>query len=81
MANNSNTNYFILAAVAIVAVVALTFFMQPEKNPDSRLGNAVEEMADGVEDAGRELDPHRTTGEKIGEAVEDAGERIQDAAD
>ncbi|MGE0754036.1 MAG: hypothetical protein AB7L92_02625, partial [Alphaproteobacteria bacterium] len=66
--------------VAIFAVVALVFMVQKNKEPSTKLGNAVEDMADGVEDAAEELDPNRTTGEKVGDAIEDMGENIEDAA-
>jgi hypothetical protein len=79
MSQPNSNNYLLLAIVAIVAVVALVFLMQPKETPGTKLENAVEEMADGIDDAADELKPNRTAGEKLGDAVEDAGDSIKDA--
>jgi len=80
---NDRNSYLGMAIIAIIAAIVIFALLQQPKEPEptTSLGRAVEEISDGVEDAGRELDPDRTTGEKIGDAVEDAGEDIQDATD
>lgn len=80
MATSQQKSMVTLAIVAIVAVVAMTVLLQP-KEPTSgeKIGNAIDELADGVKDAGRELKPHRSPTEKIGDAIEDAGRSIEDA--
>lgn len=80
MSKENKTSYIILVIVAIVAVVGMFTLMQP-KDESTQMGRAVDEIADGFEDAGRELDPNRTPGEKFGDAVEDMGESIQDASE
>lgn len=83
MTNNDNSKaaYLTLGFIAIVAIVAIVVLLQPKDEPDTALGRAAEEVGEGLEDAGRELDPNRTPGEKFGDAVEDVGEDIQDATD
>lgn len=75
---DTKANFIILGIIAILAIAAMFYFMRPSDEPSTRLGKAAEEVSEGLEDAGRELKPHRSTGEKIGDAVEDAGEAIQD---
>lgn len=80
---NDRNSYLGMAIIAIIAGIVIFALLQQPKEQESTtaVGRAVDEISDGVEDAGRELDPNRTTGEKIGDAVEDAGEEIQDATD
>lgn len=73
------TGYVIVAIIAIVAIIGI--FLYTQRGEPTRLGEAVDDVSQGLEDAGRDLDPHRTTGEKIGEAVEDIGEDIQRKAE
>lgn len=49
-------------------------------NKDSSAQNAAEEISEGIEDAGEELDRDRNFGEKAGDAIEDTGEEMQDMA-
>lgn len=79
--SRSNNSYIVLALIAMITVLGLVFLMQREDEPSTRLGKAVEEVGDGLKDAGRELDPHRTTGEKIGDAIEDVGDSIEDTTE
>lgn len=81
MDSNSKTGYVVLGVIAVVAVAAVIFMANPRGDLGSRLDSATEEVGDGIEDAGRELDPNRTPGERIGDAVEDVGEGIEDATD
>lgn len=77
--NNAKGGYFVLALIAIVALAGLVALMQPKDDPSTRLGKAVEEVGEGLEDAGRELDPNRSAGEKVGDAIEDLGDSVEDA--
>jgi len=78
--NDSRNNYYMLAVIAVVMIIGLVVLLQPE-DPQTNFSDAVEEVGEGFEDAGRELDPNRTTGEKVGDAIEDMGEDIEDATD
>jgi hypothetical protein len=83
MAMNNNNDSSIgrtifLAVVAIVVIAAVIYLMQPQDTPLQRAGN---EISEGVEDAGRALDPNPTVGERVGGAIEDTGENIQDATE
>ena len=78
---NSRNGYLGLAVIALIAVIVIVFLVQPKEEPSGKFGEAAEELSDGVEGAVRELDPHRTTGEKIGDAIDDAGEDLEDATD
>lgn len=80
--NTTNRSYVPLAIIAIIALVALIFLtQQPRNDDDSAVGAAVEDVGDSIEDAGRDMDPNRTTGERIGDAVDDAGDSIDEATD
>lgn len=57
MSKPNSNNYVMLAIVAVVAVVALVFLMQPKDTPGTKLGKAMDEMADGINDAADELKP------------------------
>lgn len=80
MSKNNTNGYISLIIVAIVAIVAMVFLMQPKDEPSTKLGKAVEEMADGIKDAADELKPNKTAGEKFGDAVKDVGDDIKNAA-
>lgn len=78
---NQSRHQYIIYAILVLLSVALTVALIGNNEPDTRFGRAMEELGDGVEDAGRELDPHRSPGEKFGDAIEDLGEGIEDATD
>ncbi len=77
----NNKNYIPIAIIVIIALVALIYLTQQPKNNDSVVGAAMEDVGDSIEDAGRDLDPNRTTGEKIGDTLDDAGDSIDEATD
>ncbi len=77
MVDNNNKNLIIIILV-VVAVVAIAVAIDSNEKPSSKLGKAVDEVAEGIDDAADELNPERrTTGEKIGDAVEDMGNDIK----
>lgn len=51
--------------------------MPDRRTPVEKAGDAMENLSDGVKNAGRELQ-NRTPGEKLGDVVKDAGEAIKD---
>jgi len=67
----------IVALIALVAIVGMN--MRHEPTAGERIGNAIDEMTDGMENAGEELQD-RSPLEKMGDAVEDAGEEMQEKA-
>lgn len=67
---------FVLAAAAMLTLVSAC----KEETPADRVENAADEVADGVEDAGEELQDRSAT-EKMGDAVEDTGEEIKENAE
>jgi Phr family secreted Rap phosphatase inhibitor len=73
--------HMILIGAVVVVAIAVGVTMQNDPTLGERLGDAAEEMGDGVEEATEELDPNRTVGEEIGDTIEDAGDEIQDLAD
>lgn len=77
----SNRNYWILLIVAILTVIVLANLMTPDDDLDLRIENAAEEIGDGFEDAGRDLDPDRSTGDKVGDAIEDMGESVREQSE
>lgn len=76
---NMRTGYWVLILLAGILIGGLLMLGQTKEEPSTRLGNAVEELGEGLEDAGRELDPNRSAGEKVGDAIEDFGDRVEDA--
>lgn len=70
----------VILVVIVLGVLALSMGGREETIGD-RIGNAANEITEGVEEAGEELDPDRTLGEEFGDAVEDTGERMQDVAE
>lgn len=80
MSQHNSNNFIVLALVAVLTVFALAFFMQPKETSGTKLGKAMDKMADGIKDAADELKPNKTPGEKIGDAVKDVGDSIKDAA-
>lgn len=79
--NQSRNQYIIYTVLVVLAVLLTVVLLNNNREPETKFGRAMEELGEGVEDAGRELDPHRTTGEKVGDAIDDLGDDIQDATD
>lgn len=74
MDNNKDGMKWLLGAVvvAIVAVGAYGFMtMEDTRTPGEHIGDAVDSLDDGVDDAAREL-KDRTPAERIGDEIEDA---------
>lgn len=77
--DNRTIGYIALFVIGALLLVVITDSMKSE--PETRLGAAVEEIGDGVKNAGRELDANRSTGDKIGDAVEDLGNDIREGSE
>lgn len=71
----------IIIVVAVIAVLAYSVLTMPDNRTGAeRLGDAISELPNGVDDAADELGD-RTPGERLGEAVEDVGESIKNSTD
>ncbi len=68
----------IMAALGLALLVTTTACDQNETTGE-RMDNAMEDISDGVDDAGDELSGDNSTMERIGEEMEDAGDEIQDS--
>ncbi len=76
----ASNSYVVIAIVAIVAIIGAMFIARHEDKPSTKLGRAVEDLGEGVEDAADEMKPNRTPVEKVGDAIEDVGDDIKDSA-
>lgn len=83
MTNNQNPSLtrLLIVILAIVAVGAGVLYFNRTPTPGERLDRAADELADGMKNAGRALDPNPTPAERIGNAVEDAGDAVRDAVE
>lgn len=79
MAQKDGMRFIIIGAVLIVIALVAFSVIDGRYDSDTPLENAAQSIGDGIEDAGRDLDPNRTPGEKIGDAADDAADAVQDA--
>lgn len=77
----SRMGYLWTALLAVLVVLMIAILLKPEREPSTRVGRAVEDLRDGINDARRDLKSDQTLGERIGNGIEDAGRSIKDAAD
>lgn len=77
----NNSNYLPLAIIAIVALIALVYFTQQPRENKSPIAAAVEDIGDGISDAGRDMNPNPTPGERIEDAVKDVRDSVDEATD
>ena len=84
MANTSNRSTVIVMVIAILALLAIVAYgvmnAPDNRSTGERLGDAMSNLSNGVEDAGESLQD-RTPAQKLGDAVEDAGDRIERATE
>lgn len=79
--NKSTMIVMIIAVVALLAIISYALIQAPDRRTTGeKLGDAVNNITDGVEDAGRSMQ-NRTPAQKIGDAVEDAGDKVERATD
>lgn len=79
--NSSSRTIIIIAVIVLVLAVLYSVMNAPDRRTTGeKLGDAVSELSDGVEDAGRSMQD-RTPAEKLGDAAEDAGDKIERALD
>ncbi len=79
MAKQASTGKFVIYAILIIviAVAAFTVLNAPDnRNTAERVGDAVKELPNGVDNAARQL-KDRTTAEKLGDAVDDIGASVR----
>lgn len=71
--NDKNTNIVIgtLIAVVVVIVVFGILTTPEDRTFGQKIGDAVDNLDEGVDDAGRELED-RTPAQRIGDEIEDA---------
>jgi hypothetical protein len=69
----------VLLIVLAVAVVAYGILTAPDRRtPGEKIGDAVGELSNGLDKAGRQLED-RTPAEKLGDAAKDARDEIKDS--
>ena len=79
--NKSTVFIMIVAVVALLAIIAFAIMQAPDRrSTGERIGDAVSNLSNGVEDAGESLQD-RTPAQKLGDAVEDAGDRVERATE
>jgi len=72
MATNTNKGLITVIIVVILGVIAWGVLTMPDQRTSGeRLGDAVDALPKGVDNAARELEP-RTPGERVGDAIKDA---------
>ena len=79
--NRSTVFIMIIAIAALLAIVAYAIMQAPDRRTTGeRVGDAVSNLSNGVEEAGESLQD-RTPAQKLGDAVEDAGDRVERATE
>lgn len=78
--NGPNARTLLLVLILVIGVVAAIFLLvQPDRrSPGEKLGDALDEVSDGLGDAGRALGD-QSPGERLKDRVEDAGENLRDS--
>ena len=71
MASNSKTIIGVIIAVVVIALGYMVLTKPDQRNGFEKVGDAVSELPNGVDNAARELED-RTPGEKIVDEVKDA---------
>ena len=69
--NNSKTIIGVIAVVAVVAIAAFVLNMPDRRSPTDKVGDAIGQLDNGVDNAARELED-RTPGERASDAIKDA---------
>lgn len=69
----------VVAFGALALGIAVLLSMPDRRSATDRLSAATEELADGVQDAGRAME-RRTPAERIGDAAREAGEELRETA-
>ena len=79
MMNQHYKSLLIFSALIIAAFLAYgALTMRDQRSTAEKVGDAVHDLSQGAEKAGRELED-RTPGEKIGDAVKDAGDSLKES--
>lgn len=70
--SNQGKNILIVVIIAVLAVIVWGVLTMPDRRTTGeKLGDAVDELPNGIDNAARELED-RTPGERIGDAINDA---------
>lgn len=75
---NSKTGYILLAVIVVVILMGVSGVFQSDR---SSIGEAVENIGDGIEDAGRKIVPKRTVGDRVDEAIDDVGDSVEEVGE
>lgn len=71
MNKNTKTILAVIAVVAVVAVAAMAMTAPDRRTPGEKVGDAIGQLDNGVDNAARELED-RTPAERAGDAIQDA---------
>ncbi|MBY0407126.1 MAG: hypothetical protein K2Q01_05495 [Rickettsiales bacterium] len=78
---NASGKWIGVALVVILGVMAYGVLTMPDNRTTAeRVGDAVSELPNGVDNAARQLED-RTPGKRLGDAVSDVGEEIRENTD
>lgn len=70
--NNKTGTTLGIVGVLLAIVVGVVLFTAPDnRTPGEKIGDAVDQLDEGVDDAARELED-RTPAERLGDEIEDA---------
>ena len=70
---------FLLVLIAVVGVAGYAVMNAPDKRTDAeKLGDAVEEIGKGFENAADELNGDKTVGDKMVDTLKDAKEELKE---
>lgn len=77
---NSSGKFLVTAAlVAVIAIVSYYILTAPDnRNAGEKLGDAINELPNGVDKAARQLED-RTPADKLNDAAKDAGDDLKKA--
>lgn len=72
MTTKSSNTIMVVLVTALVVIAGFAFFnMRDNRTGAERLGDAVSELPNGLDNAARQLED-RTPAEKVGDAIDDA---------
>lgn len=79
MAMNSSPMKGIAIVAVIVVIIAVAYAvltMPDQRSTTDKIGDAVHELPNGVDKAGRQLED-RTPGQKLGDEIKDTGDQVK----
>ena len=77
MATSSSKSGLIIVVIILVAIVGALVLNAPDRrSPGEKIGDAIHELPNGVDKAGRQLQD-RTPADKLKDAAKDAGDNVK----